>query len=79
MIGGRWALRDGNVTGVDESAILAEIREAAKSVLSRHDEAFEIGDQLLAGVRAGWLEALASDVGVNRWVPLEHAGTFPAR
>lgn len=79
MIGGRWVLREGRVTGVDEPAILAEIREAAKSVLSRHDEAFEIGDQLLAGVRAGWLEALRSDVGVNRSVPLERAGTPPAR
>jgi hypothetical protein len=79
MIGGRWVLREGNVTGVDEPAILAEVREAAKSVLSRHDEAFEIGNQLLAGVRAGWLEALASDVGVNRSVPLERAGKLSAR
>ena len=46
------------VTGVDESAILAEIRETAKSVLTRHDEAFSLGEQLLASVRAGWLEAL---------------------
>jgi hypothetical protein len=79
MIGGRWVLREGTVIGVDEPAILAEIREAAKSVLSRHDEAWEIGEALLAGVRAGWLEALRSDVGVNRSVPLERAGTQPAR
>jgi cytosine/adenosine deaminase-related metal-dependent hydrolase len=79
MIGGRWVLREGNVIGVDEPAILAEIREAAKSVLSRHDEAWEIGEALLAGVRAGWLEALSSDVGVNRSVPLERAGRLPAR
>lgn len=71
MIGGRWVLRDGRVTGIDEPAILAEIRESAKSVLSRHDEAFAIGDQLLASVRAGWLEALRTDVGVNRSIPLQ--------
>lgn len=79
MIGGRWVLRDGAVIGVDEPAILAEIREAAKSVLSRHDEAWEIGEALLAGVRTGWLEALRSDVGVNHSVPLERVGTLPAR
>ena len=78
MIGGRWVLREGRVTGVDESAVLAEIREAAKSVLSRHDEAWEIGDQLLSGVRAGWLEALRSDVGVNRSLPLEPGGSVLA-
>lgn len=70
MVGGRWVVRDGNITGVDEPQILAEIRETAKSVLDRHDEAFEIGEQLLASVRAGWLEALGSDVGVNRSMPL---------
>jgi 5-methylthioadenosine/S-adenosylhomocysteine deaminase len=70
MIGGRWALRDGEITGVDEPAILAEVRETSKSVLNRHDEAFEIGDQLLASVRAGWLDALRSDVGVNRSMPI---------
>jgi cytosine/adenosine deaminase-related metal-dependent hydrolase len=79
MIGGRWVLRGGAVIGVDESAILAEIREAAKSVLSRHDEAWEIGEALLSGVRAGWLQALRSDVGVNRSVPLDRARTLPAR
>jgi cytosine/adenosine deaminase-related metal-dependent hydrolase len=70
MIGGRWVVRDGRVTGVDEPAILAEIRETAKSVLSRHDEAFSLGEQLLASVRAGWLEALGSDVGINRSMPV---------
>ena len=79
MVGGRWVLREGRVTGVEEPAILAEVREAAKSVLSRHDEAWKIGDQLLASVRAGWLEALGSDVGVNRSVPIERTGAVPAR
>ena len=66
------------MTGVDEPAILAEIRDAAKSVLGRHDEAWKIGEQLLAGVRAGWLEALGSDVGVNRSVPLERERSVTA-
>jgi 5-methylthioadenosine/S-adenosylhomocysteine deaminase len=70
MIGGRWVVRDGKVTGVDEPAILAEVREVAPDVLGRHDEAWAIGEQLLVGVRAGWLEALGSDVGVNRSMPL---------
>lgn len=70
MVGGRWVVRDGRVTGVDEPAILAEVRESAKSILSRHDEAFAIGEQLLESVRAGWLEALGTDVGVNRSAPL---------
>jgi 5-methylthioadenosine/S-adenosylhomocysteine deaminase len=71
VIGGRWVVRDGQVTGVDEPAILAEVRETAPSVFSRHDEAWAVGEQLLAGVRAGWLEALGSDVGVNRSMPLQ--------
>jgi len=71
MIGGRWVLRDGTVTGVDEPAILAEGRELGQGVLERHAEAFELGNQLLASVRAGWLEALNTDVGINRSVPLE--------
>ncbi|MGB0095890.1 MAG: amidohydrolase [Solirubrobacteraceae bacterium] len=70
MIGGQWVLSDGRVTALDEPAILAEIRETARSVVSRHDEAFTIGEQLLASVRAGWLEALGSDVGINRSMPL---------
>ncbi|MGN6866942.1 MAG: amidohydrolase family protein [Solirubrobacteraceae bacterium] len=71
MIGGRWVVRDGQVTGVDEPAILAEVRETAPGVLGRHDEAWAVGQQLLAGVRAGWLEALGADVGVNRSAPLQ--------
>jgi 5-methylthioadenosine/S-adenosylhomocysteine deaminase len=71
MVGGRWVVRDGQVTGLDEAAILTEVRESAKGVLGRHDEAFAIGEQLLASVRAGWLEALGSDVGVNRSIPLQ--------
>ena len=71
VVGGRWVLRDGKVTGVDEVAILAEGRELGRGVLERHEEAFELGNQLMASVRAGWLEALDTDVGINRSVPLE--------
>jgi 5-methylthioadenosine/S-adenosylhomocysteine deaminase len=71
MVGGRWVVRDGKITGVDEAAILAEGRELGRGVLERHQEAFELGDQLMASVRAGWLEALNTDVGINRSVPLE--------
>ena len=71
MVGGRWVLRDGVVTGVDEPAILAEARELGQSVLTRHDEAFEFGEALLVSLRNGWLEALHTDVGINRSAPLE--------
>jgi 5-methylthioadenosine/S-adenosylhomocysteine deaminase len=70
MIGGRWVVRNGETTRVDERAILAEARETGQELLDRHDEAFELGGQLLASVRAGWLEALGADVGVNRSVSL---------
>ena len=70
-IGGRLIVRGGGSRGVDEPAILAEGRELGRSVLERHEEAFALGDQLLASVRAGWLEALKTDVGINRSVPLE--------
>jgi cytosine/adenosine deaminase-related metal-dependent hydrolase len=53
------------------AAILAEGRELGRSVLERHSDAFAIGEQLLASVRAGWLEALNTDVGINRSMPLE--------
>jgi cytosine/adenosine deaminase-related metal-dependent hydrolase len=69
MVGGRWVVRGGEVVGVDETAILAEAREIGDAVLARHDAAFEAGSQLLAGLRAGWLEALRTDVGVRRSMP----------
>lgn len=71
MIGGRWVLRDRQVTTIDEPATLAEIRETARGVLSRHDTAFALGEQLLESVRAGWLKARSSDVGVRRLLPLD--------
>jgi 5-methylthioadenosine/S-adenosylhomocysteine deaminase len=66
LVGGRWALRDGRIIGVDEAAVLAEGRERGREIVARHDEAFAIGRELLASVRAGWLEAMQIDVGVER-------------
>jgi 5-methylthioadenosine/S-adenosylhomocysteine deaminase len=66
VVGGQFVMRDRRLTGIDEHAILAEGRELGAAILGRHDEAFEIGQQLLAGVRAGWLEAMTTDVGVER-------------
>jgi 5-methylthioadenosine/S-adenosylhomocysteine deaminase len=71
MVAGRWVLRDGRVTGVDEAGILAEGREVGRAVVGRHGEAWELGERLHTAVRGGWLEALATDVGINRSIPLE--------
>jgi len=66
LVGGRFVLRDRAITGVDERAILAEGREMGARIVARHDEGFEVGRRLLASVRAGWLEAMRTDVGVRR-------------
>ena len=66
LVGGRWVLRGGVLTGIDEAAILAEARSVGAEIVARHDEGFELGRQLLAGVRAGWREAMTADVGVER-------------
>jgi 5-methylthioadenosine/S-adenosylhomocysteine deaminase len=71
MVGGRWVVRDGELTGVDEAAILAEARELAPSILDRYADGERVGKQLEESVRRGWLEALRADVGVNRSMPLE--------
>ena len=70
LVGGRWVVRDGRLTGVDEAAILAEARELGAEIVARHDEAFDVGRALLASVRAGWLEAMHADVGVERKLAL---------
>jgi cytosine/adenosine deaminase-related metal-dependent hydrolase len=66
MVGGEWRVRDGVVTGVDEQAVLAEARARGREIVARHDEGFRIGQELLASVRAGWLEAMRTDVGIER-------------
>ena len=46
----------------------AELRDipGGAEIIGRHDEAFAVGQELLASVRAGWLDAMATDVGVER-------------
>ena len=66
MVGGEWRVRDGLVLGVDEHAVLSEARERGRDVVGRHGEAFQIGQELLASVRAGWLEAMPTNVGAER-------------
>ena len=70
LVGGRWVVRNGEIVTLDERAVLAEGRELGRDVIGRHDDAFDAGRRLLAGVRAGWLEAFGADVGVNRSLPL---------
>ncbi|HEY3462669.1 MAG TPA: amidohydrolase family protein [Gaiellaceae bacterium] len=66
LVDGRFVLRDGEVAGVDETAVLAAGRELGEEIVARHDEAFAVGRELLASVRAGWLEAMRTDVGTER-------------
>jgi cytosine/adenosine deaminase-related metal-dependent hydrolase len=70
LVGGEWRVRDGRVVSVDEAEVLARAREVGAELVGRFDEAFELGRQLLAPLRGGWLEALRTDVGVERKLPL---------
>jgi cytosine/adenosine deaminase-related metal-dependent hydrolase len=72
FVGGRRVLADGRFTGVDEALVLAEARELGPRVVERYGPGDELGERLLASVRAGWLEALRTDVGVNGSIPLDH-------
>ena len=66
LVGGEWRVRDGRITGVDETDVLSRARETGHEIVNRFDEAFELGQQLLESLRGGWLEALGTDVGVER-------------
>ena len=70
LVGGRWVLRDRVLTGIDEGAVLAEARERGRDVVARYDAGFEVGKKLLDALRAGWLDAFRTDVGVDRSLPL---------
>lgn len=74
LVGGAWKVRDGRLLTVDETDVLARARELGAEIVGRFDEAFELGRQLLAPLRGGWLEALRTDVGVERKLPLEDGG-----
>jgi 5-methylthioadenosine/S-adenosylhomocysteine deaminase len=66
LVGGEWRVRDGRITGVDEAAVLAEARARGPEIVARHDEGFQVGRELLASLRAGWLAAMKTPVGVER-------------
>jgi 5-methylthioadenosine/S-adenosylhomocysteine deaminase len=70
LVGGDWKVREGRVVSVHEDDILARARELGPRIVGRFDEAFDLGQQLLASLRAGWLEALRTNVGVERKLPL---------
>jgi 5-methylthioadenosine/S-adenosylhomocysteine deaminase len=70
LVGGRWVVRGGRMTTVDEADVLERARETGREIVGRFDNAFELGQQLLAGLRGGWLEALQTDVGVERKLSL---------
>jgi hypothetical protein len=70
LVGGRWVVREGRVTGIDETEVLARARETGNEIVGRFDEAFELGRELLASLRGGWLEALCTEVGVERKLAL---------
>jgi 5-methylthioadenosine/S-adenosylhomocysteine deaminase len=66
LVGGEWKVRGHELVTLNEADVLARARELGQEIVGRFDEAFELGRQLLAPLRAGWLEALATDVGVER-------------
>jgi cytosine/adenosine deaminase-related metal-dependent hydrolase len=70
LVGGEWSVRGGRMARVDEADILARARETGREIVGRFDEAFELGQQLLASLRSGWLESLRTDVGVERKLTL---------
>ena len=70
LVGGEWSVRGGRTSRVDETEILARVRETGREIVGRFDEAFELGQQLLESLRAGWLEALRTEVGGERKLTL---------
>jgi hypothetical protein len=70
-VGGEWKVRESRVVTVDEADVLARAREVGAEIVGRFDEAFELGRQLLAPLHGGWLEALRTNVGVERKLTLD--------
>ncbi|HEV3478013.1 MAG TPA: amidohydrolase family protein [Gaiellaceae bacterium] len=70
LVGGEWKVRGGRVVSMDEADVLARARDVGSEIVGRFDEAFELGRQLLAPLRGGWLEALRTEVGVERKLTL---------
>lgn len=65
---GEMIVRDGKLVGVDERALLQEVRERSGSVLDAHADAFAFGDALLPSLAAGWDSVLKWDAPVNSYL-----------
>jgi cytosine/adenosine deaminase-related metal-dependent hydrolase len=68
LVEGRVVVRDGRLTTVDEAALLGEAQELGRSFVERSGAAFELGRELLPAVAEGYRRAVASDVGVHRYI-----------
>lgn len=68
LVGGEWVVRDGALTRVDASSLLAEAREAAASVLDRHAPAWELSSGLVPGAFRAREHALRAPQGGERLV-----------
>jgi len=68
MVDGEVVFAEGQVTKVDEPALLAEARANAEERRTVFDRAAAVVETLLPAYRAMYLKAAAADVGMNRWV-----------
>lgn len=68
LVEGRIVVRDGRLTHLDESALLAEGQELGRAFVDRSGPAFDLGRRLLPSVADGYRRAVAQDVGVRRYV-----------
>ena len=68
MVAGRIVARDGELLTVDEAALKAEIREAAREYQPTFERIEEHARALLPYYREMYRRALAQDVGMSRWL-----------
>ena len=68
MVAGRIVVRDGVVLSVDEAAIKREARDLAKAHAANRAAVAEAAAEWLPYYRDMYLRAVATDVGMNRWV-----------
>lgn len=67
MVNGRIVVRDGRCTGVDEDAVLAEIRELAPEVLDRHGEIEKVNQAFMPYLARIHDRCCAQAIGINRY------------
>ncbi|SFS78851.1 amidohydrolase family protein [Saccharopolyspora flava] len=67
MIDGEVIVRDGRVTGVDESALLAELRERLPEIRRDQDDLDRRNAAFHEPFEAMYRRCAAENVGVNRW------------